>query len=122
MRKKLRDVCGDDFLEKRVSARLFVDRNEARNGRRKLDSNEPFLFEQMFQVRLRESTVRLDIKTEIDAQIRNEERFAKSDERFAKSDERFAKSDERFARFEARTDQTLTALMEIVEKLPNGHS
>ena len=51
----------------------------------------------------------------IDAQIRNEERFAKSDERFAKSDERFA-------RFEARTDQTLTALMEIVKKLPNGHS
>ena len=58
----------------------------------------------------------------IDAQIRNEERFAKSDERFAKSDERFAKSDERFARFETRTDQTLTALMEIVKKLPNGHS
>ena len=58
----------------------------------------------------------------IDAQIRNEERFAKSDERFAKSDERFAKSDERFARFEVRTDQTLKALMEIVKKLPNGHS
>ena len=51
----------------------------------------------------------------IDAQIRNEERFAKSDERFAKSDERFA-------RFEARTDQTLVALMEIVKKLNNGDS
>ena len=58
----------------------------------------------------------------IDAQIRNEERFAKSDERFARSDERFERSDERFARFETRTDQTLTALMEIVKKLPNGHS
>lgn len=44
----------------------------------------------------------------IDAQIQNEERFAKSDERFVK--------------FEAKTDQTLEALMEIVKKLPNGHS
>jgi len=44
----------------------------------------------------------------IDAQIRNEEQFAKSDERFA--------------RFEVRTDQTLRALMEIVKKLPNGRS
>ena len=51
----------------------------------------------------------------IDAQIRNEEQFAKSDERSAKSDERFA-------RFEVRTDQTLRALMEIVKKLPNGRS
>ena len=51
----------------------------------------------------------------IDAQIRNEEQFAKSDERFAKSDERFA-------RFEVRTDQTLKALMEIVKKLPNGRA
>ena len=58
----------------------------------------------------------------IDAQIRNEERFARSDERFAKSDERFARSDERFARFEVRTDQTLKALMAIVKKLPNGRS
>jgi hypothetical protein len=52
----------------------------------------------------------------IDAQIRNEERFAKSDERFAKSDQRFARSDERFARFEVRMDQTLRALMEIAKK------
>ena len=51
----------------------------------------------------------------IDAQIRNEEQFAKSDQRFTKSDERFA-------RFEVRTDQTLKALMEIVKKLPNGRS
>ena len=58
----------------------------------------------------------------IDAQIRNEEQFARSDERFGKSDERFARSDERFARFEVRTDQTLKALMEIVKKLPNGRS
>jgi hypothetical protein len=51
----------------------------------------------------------------IDAKIRNEERFAKSDERFAKSDERFEK-------FEARTDQTLKTLLEIVKRLPNGNS
>jgi hypothetical protein len=44
----------------------------------------------------------------IDAQIRNEERFANSDERFAK--------------FEVRTDQTLAALMEVVKELRNGHS
>ena len=44
----------------------------------------------------------------IDAQIQNEERFAKSDERFA--------------RFETRTDQTLRALMGLVKKLRNGHS
>lgn len=50
----------------------------------------------------------------IDAQIRNEERFAKSDERFARSDERFAK-------FEVNTDQTLKTLSEIVKRLPNGH-
>jgi hypothetical protein len=43
----------------------------------------------------------------IDAQIRNEERFANSDERFA--------------RFEVRMDQTLRALMEIVKKR-NGNS
>ena len=49
------------------------------------------------------------------AQIRNEEQFAKSDKRFAKSDERFA-------RFEVRKDQTLKALMEIVKKIPNGRS
>ena len=58
----------------------------------------------------------------IDAQIRNEERFAKSDERFARSDERFARSDERFARFEVRMDQTLKALMEIVRNPRNGNS
>jgi hypothetical protein len=51
----------------------------------------------------------------IDAQIRNEERFAKSDERFAKSDERFAS-------FEVRMDQTLKALMEIVKNPRNGNS
>jgi hypothetical protein len=44
----------------------------------------------------------------IDAQIRNEERFANSDERFAK--------------FEVRTDQTLAALMEVVKELRDGHS
>src|SRR6185503_3274585 len=36
----------------------------------------------------------------IDAQIKNEDRFAKSDERFAKFDERFAKFDERCARYD----------------------
>lgn len=51
----------------------------------------------------------------IDAQIRNEERFAKSDERFAKSDERFAS-------FEVGMDQTLKALMEIVKNPRNGNS
>jgi hypothetical protein len=44
----------------------------------------------------------------IDAQIRNEEQFAKSDERFA--------------RFETRTDQPLSALLGLVEKLRNGHA
>ena len=44
----------------------------------------------------------------IDAQIRNEERFANSDERFAT--------------FEVRTDQTLAAFMEVVKELRNGHS
>ena len=74
---------------------------------------------------LREMDEKINIL--IDAQIQNEERFAKSDERFAKSDERFAKfeermvkSDERFAKSEAQTDQTLRVLMEIVRELRNG--
>ena len=64
----------------------------------------------------------------IDAQIQNEGRAAKFEERsakydvlFAKHDERFAKSDERFKKFEARTDQTLEILMELV-RARNGRS
>jgi len=64
----------------------------------------------------------------IDAQTQNEGRFAKLDERsakydvlFAKHDERFAKSDERFKKFEARTDQTLKILVELVRER-NGRS
>lgn len=53
---------------------------------------------------------------------RMDERFAKSDERFAKFDERFVKSDERFAKFESQTDQTLKILMEIMRELRNGDS
>ena len=53
---------------------------------------------------------------------KNDERFAKMDERFAKFDERFAKSDERFAKFESRTDKTLEILMEIMRELRNGDS
>jgi|SRR6185436_9333817 len=86
----------------------------------------------------------------IDAQIKNEDRFAKSDERFAKFDERcarydvlfakheerFAKHEERFAKHEERftqfderfkelgerTDQTLRILMGLVQERQNGRS
>src|SRR6185503_10911294 len=72
----------------------------------------------------------------IDAQIKNEDRFAKSDERFAKFDERFARYDvlfakheERFAQFDERfkelgerTDQTLRILMGLVQERQNGRS
>ena len=67
---------------------------------------------------LREMDEKINIL--IDAQIQNEERFAKSDERFAKFEERMVKSDERFAKSEAQTDQTLRVLMEIVRELRNG--
>jgi hypothetical protein len=66
------------------------------------------------------------IKILVDAQIRNEERFAKFDERckkydalFAMYDERFAKSDERFKKAEAETDRILENLMEILRELRN---
>ena len=64
--------------------------------------------------------LRQQMKMMIAAQIRNDERFAKSDERFAKSDERFAKSDERFAKFQAQTDKTLKAVMELIKQRKNG--
>lgn len=67
---------------------------------------------------LREMDEKINIL--IDAQIQNEERFAKSDERFARFEERMVKSDERFAKSEAQTDQTLRVLMEIVRELRNG--
>lgn len=72
----------------------------------------------------------------IDAQIKNEDRFAKSDERFAKFDERcakydalfamhnerFAKFDERFKELGERTDETLRILMALVRDKQNGSS
>lgn len=65
----------------------------------------------------------------IDAQIRNDERFAKSDERFAKFEERcaeydrlFAKNDERFKEIGRQTDRTLTILMGLVRERQNGSS
>ena len=57
--------------------------------------------------------LREQMKMMIAAQIRNDERFAKSDERFAKSDERFAK-------FQAQTDKTLKAVMELIKQRKNG--
>ena len=80
-------------------------------------------------LRARRNMRELDEKMNIliDAQIQNEERFAKFDKRFVKSDERFAKfeelltkSDERFIKFEAQTDQTLKALIELVRQRRNG--
>ena len=77
----------------------------------------------------------------IDAQIKNEDRFAKFDERFSKFDERcakydalfamhnerFAKSDERSARTDERlkelgqrTDKTLQILMDLVRNRQNS--
>jgi len=74
---------------------------------------------------MREMNEKINIM--IDAQIRNDERFAKSDERFAKFDERcakydllFAKHEERFKVLGERTDQTLKILMELVSKRQNG--
>jgi hypothetical protein len=69
----------------------------------------------------------------IDAQIKNEDRFAKFDERFVKFDERcakydamfamhserFAKTDERLKELGERTDKTLQILMDIVGNRPN---
>jgi len=75
-------------------------------------------------LRARRNMCELDEKMNIliDAQIRNDERFAKSDDRFAKFEERMAKSDVRFAKSEARTDQTLRAPIDLVGELRNGHS
>ena len=55
----------------------------------------------------------------MDAQMRNEARFARNEERFAQNEERFAKNEERFARLadsQIHTDQRLDTLIEIIRE------
>jgi hypothetical protein len=59
----------------------------------------------------------------INAQIRNEDRFARTDERFAKTDRSIAKTEEliaRLAQSQDRTDQKLQALIDIVRNGRTG--
>jgi hypothetical protein len=57
----------------------------------------------------------------IDAQMRNDERFAKFEKRCAEYDHRFAEFDVRFKEQGARTDETLRILMELVKSRPNAN-
>ena len=111
-------------------AKLFVKAGvRARANMRRLDDKIGILIDA--QIKTEDQ-----MKEMVQAQRRNDERFAKNDERFAKMDERFARaderfvkfderfvrSDERFAKFETQTDQTLKILMEIMRELRNGDS
>jgi len=68
----------------------------------------------------------------IDAQIKNEERFAQNEKRFAQNEERFAKNEERFAKLseaqtrlvdsQTHTDQQLDELIRIIRDRQNGKS
>jgi len=68
----------------------------------------------------------------IDAQIKNEDRFAQNEERFAKlaeaqqlTDQRFkelAESQKELAASQKLTDQSLNALIDIVRRNRNGNS
>jgi len=82
-------------------------------------------------LRARSNMRRLDDKVGIliDAQIKSEDRAAELDEKMKilidaqmRNEERFAKSDKRFATFEAQTNETLKALMEMAKKRSNGNS
>jgi hypothetical protein len=52
----------------------------------------------------------------IDAQMRNEERFAQNEQRFAQNEERFA----RLAESQAHADRRIEALIDIVRNGRNG--
>ena len=63
----------------------------------------------------------------INAQIRNEDERKELRQQMKmmiaaqiRNDERFAKSDERFAKFQAQTDKTLKAVMELIKQRKNG--
>jgi predicted nuclease with TOPRIM domain len=94
-------------------------------------------------LRFRRNLRELDEKINmlINAQIKNEEFFARNEERFAMNEKRFAMNEERFARFETRmeissariderfallaesqanTDRRLNALIELYKKRSNG--
>src|SRR6266404_529364 len=61
----------------------------------------------------------------IDAQIKNEDRFAQNEERFAKLAEAQQLTDQRFkelAESQKLTDQSLNALIDIVRRNRNGNS
>ena len=77
-------------------AKLFVKAGvRARANMRRLDEKIGILIDAQIKTE--------DLMKEmVEAQKRNDERFAKTDERFARADERFAKFDERFAKSDAR--------------------
>ena len=59
----------------------------------------------------------------IDAQMRNEERFAQNEQRFAQNEQRFAQNEERFARLaesQTHADRRIEALIDIVRYGRNG--
>jgi hypothetical protein len=68
----------------------------------------------------------------IDAQIKNEDRFARYEERFAQNEERFAQNEERFAKLaqsltelanaQTRTENRLDSLIDIIKRDRNGNS
>jgi hypothetical protein len=82
-------------------------------------------------LRARTNMRRLDEKISIliDAQIKGEDRSAELDEKMKilieaqlRNEEGFVRSDERFAKFEAQTNETLKALMEMAKNRRNGVS
>ena len=67
----------------------------------------------------------------VNAQIANEDRFARNEERFAKNEERFARNEERFAKLaqsqtelakaQTATEKRLDTLIEIVRQGRDGN-
>ncbi len=119
-RRNMREL--DEKMNILIDAQIQNEERFAKFDKRFVKSDERFAkFEKRF-AKFDERFVKSDKRF-----AKFEERFAKFDDRFVKSDERFAKfeelltkSDERFIKFEAQTDQTLKALIELVRQRRNG--
>ena len=103
-------------------AKLFVKAGlRQRANLRRMDEKINILNDAQIKNEDGMAELRKNMNEMLEAQKRNDERFAKTDELFAKTDERFARSDERFARFESHTDETLKTLKELLRQRNNGN-
>ena len=63
------DVGRNDLLDQCIAALFFVYRYETRYRRGQFYAGEAFLPEKVFEICLRKAAVRLDKKSDVDAQI-----------------------------------------------------